>query len=564
MSDQQNLILAIAISVAIIVGFQYFYPSKVERDQARQQEISEEAPAAPGEAAGVSSPDSTVPKAPTAGAAPEAERPRPAQPSTAQLTAVPRVKIESPRLQGSISLTGGRLDDLTLVDYRQTTEPDSAEIALFLPTGSASPYFAEFGWIAQDGVVKVPGPETPWRADSRELTPERPVTLTWDNGQGLRFVRTYALDYNYMFTVTQRVENRGKDPVTLYPYGLVSRTGTPKTLGFFILHEGPLGVFNGTLEEKDYDDLQDAGAITQSTRGGWIGITDKYWLAALAPDQKQKVETRFLHTLAGDTDKYQVDYRGEGRILAPGANTENASYLFAGAKEVKLLDAYAKDLGIELFDRAIDFGLFYFITKPIFYALAFFNEHLGNFGLAILLLTVMIKAAFFPLANKSYKAMGKMKKLQPQMMKLRDRFKEDRARMNQEIMALYKREKTNPASGCLPMVIQIPVFFALYKVLFVTIEMRHAPFFGWIEDLSARDPTSVFNLFGLLPFTLPDFLMLGAWPLIMGLSMFLQMRLNPQPADPIQAKIFMFMPIMFTFILAPFPAGLVIYWAWNN
>ncbi len=390
------------------------------------------------------------------------------------------------------------------------------------------------------------------------------MTLSWDNGQGLKFFRTYSLDENFMFRITQRVQNRGSTAVTLFPYGLISRTGTPETLGFYILHEGPIGVLQDQLVEVDYDDLQDAKVIKDTSTGGWIGITDKYWLAALAPDPKEKVTTRFVHSLAGKADKYQTDTLGVARNLAPGANITVESHLFAGAKEVKLLDSYSETLGIKRFDLAVDFGWFYFLTKPFFYALDFFNNHLGNFGLAILLFTVIIKIIFFPLANKSYRAMSAMKKLQPKMEKLRAQFKDDRAKLNQEMMLLYKREKVNPASGCLPIVIQIPVFFALYKVLYVSIEMRHTPFYGWIHDLSAPDPTSVFNLFGMIPFTPPDFLMIGAWPLIMGVSMFLQMKLNPAPADPIQAKIFMFMPIFFTILLAPFPAGLVIYWAWNN
>ncbi len=595
MSDQRNLILAIVLSVAIIVGFQYFYDiPRTERERARQQEISQEAPGPtqapprtgvlPAPAADVQIPSAAIIDQPAQSTVPTRE---------SIMDASPRIKLLSHRVRGSFRLRGGRIDDLTLVDYRETPDPDSDQITLLSPSGASHPYFAQFGWVVSDREIAVPGSETVWQASRNELAPGRPATVTWDNGEGLHFTQVIAVDNNYMFTVTQRVRNTGTKPVTLYPYGLVSRTGTPEILGFFILHEGLLGVFNGTLEEIDYDDLQDEetgkfdeqcskfspnlvqpppkqeqGTIENCSKGGWIGITDKYWLTALIPDQKSEVRTRFKHFLGNDKDIYQVDYRGAWQTVAPGRSVEVTGRLFAGAKEVKLLDAFTKDPGIQLFDRAVDWGWFWFITKPIFYALDFFNERLGNFGLAILLLTVLIKAAFFPLANKSYRAMSKMKKLQPEMVKLRERFKDDRTRMNQEIMALYKREKANPASGCMPMVIQIPVFFALYKVLFVTIEMRHAPFYGWITDLSARDPTSVFNLFGLLPFApsdfLPDFLALGAWPLIMGASMFLQMKLNPQPADPVQAKIFLFMPIVFTFILAPFPAGLVIYWAWNN
>ena len=594
MSDQRNTLLAIVLAVAILFAFQTFYVNpKEEKEKARQQALSEQAgpqggePSAPtperrpGEPA-TSAPIPTAPSTPRRfGTAPEAPGPgETARARAEQLRSTPRVTIDSSRLNGSISLTGGRVDDLTLADYRQTTDPESGQIRLFSPPGSDFPYFVQFGWAPSEPNIKVPGPDTPWRADIKTLTPSRPVTLSWDNGEGIRFSRIYALDEYYMFSVTQRVENRTNSPLTLYPYGFISRTGTPETLGYFILHEGPLGVFNGTLKEFDYDDLRDSGKIVQDTQGGWIGITDKYWLAALVPDQTQNVETRFVHSATKNIDKYQVDYRGPGLTVSPGASAEVQNHFFAGAKEVKLLDAYAdyefagyplgledpdlRQLKVERLDLAIDFGWYFFLTKPFFYALAYFHELLGNFGLAILLLTVIVKILFFPLANKSYRAMGKMKKLQPEMVKIKERFKDDRTAMNTAMMELYKREKANPASGCAPMIIQIPVFFSLYKVLFVSIEMRHAPFYGWVNDLSARDPTTIFNLFGLIPFTPPEFLMLGAWPLIMGVSMFLQMKLNPQPADPIQAKIFMFMPIMFTILLAPFPAGLVIYWAWNN
>ena len=372
-----------------------------------------------------------------------------------------------------------------------------------------------------------------------------------------------------MFKVTQRVTNRGERSVALRPYGLISRTDTPDVFGFWILHEGLLGVFGETLKEVDYDDVSDAddGKIAQTSVGGWIGITDKYWLAALIPDQKASIASRFVHTLQDRRDKYQVDTLGDQQIVQPGETIEVSERLFAGAKEVRLLDAYEEDLGIVNFDLAVDFGWFYFLTKPIFYVLEYFNRMIGNFGVAILLLTVLIKIAFFPLANKSYRAMSRLKKLQPEMMKIRDRFKEDRQRQNQEMMALYKKENANPVSGCFPILIQIPVFFALYKVLFVSIEMRHAPFFGWIQDLSAPDPLGILTAFGLIEWSIPEILQIaniGIWPLIMGGTMYLQQKLNPQPADPTQAKIFLMLPIVFTFMLGQFPAGLVIYWAWNN
>ena len=420
-----------------------------------------------------------------------------------------------------------------------------------------------------DSDVATPTPETVWQSATATMEADRPVTLSWNNGAGLAFAQQITLDSDYMFTVTQRVTNRGARSVGLRPYGLISRTGTPDTLGFWILHEGLLGVFGDTLKEVDYDDVsdEDGGKIEQDSTGGWIGITDKYWLAALVPDQKTAIASRFVHTLQNDTDKYQVDVLGPQLVVQPGATVEVTKRLFAGAKEVRLLDSYEEKLGIVNFDLAVDFGWFYFLTKPIFYVLEYFNRLLGNFGVAILLLTVLIKIAFFPLANKSYRAMSRLKKLQPQMMEIRDRFKEDRQRQNQEMMALYKKENANPVSGCFPILIQIPVFFALYKVLFVSIEMRHAPFFGWIQDLSAPDPLGILTAFGLIEWSIPDLLQIaniGIWPLIMGGTMYLQQKLNPQPADPTQAKIFLMLPIVFTFMLGQFPAGLVIYWAWNN
>jgi YidC/Oxa1 family membrane protein insertase len=468
-----------------------------------------------------------------------------------------------------MALTGARIDDLSLKKYRETLDPKSPLVELFHPVGTAKPYYAEFGWLPADKTVKAPNRNTLWAASAQALSPGNPVTLTWDNGDGLLFEKVIELDDKYMFTVTQRVKNTGDTAVALAPYGLVSRTGTPDILDFYILHEGLIGVIDGTLQEIDYDDLTDSdgGPKRFTTTGGWLGITDKYWLAAIIPDQKSTVNVSFNSGQSNNITKYQSDYLMESRALPAGGTIEVSNKLFAGAKQVPLLDDYETLYGIPRFDLAVDFGWFYFLTKPIFYALLWFEKYLGNVGLAILALTVVIKLLFFPLANKSYKAMSKMKALQPKMQNLKERYGEDRQRMNQELMALYKKEGVNPAAGCLPMVVQIPVFFALYKVLFVTIEMRQAPFYGWIHDLSAKDPLGLLTVFGLVEWNIPpvlDVVNIGLWPLIMGLTMFLQQKLNPQPTDPIQAKIFLFMPIMFTFILAPFPAGLVIYWAWNN
>ncbi|TWA90795.1 protein translocase subunit yidC [Azospirillum brasilense] len=560
MTDQRNLILAIALSIAILLGFQYFYDGpRVKQQQAAQQAAQTEQSVAPGAATAPGAAPGSVPGT----AAPATVRDR-AGLLAEQMAAGTRVKINTPSLHGSVNLVGGRIDDLTLADYRVTPDPKSPEIVLLAPAGTPEAYYAEFGWVPEDKSQPVPGADTRWTAAGTALTPDQPLTLTWDNGKGLVFERTIAVDQNFMFTITQKVRNTGSAPVSLLPYSLVSRAGTPHTDGYYILHEGPLGVFDGKLNEHKYDDLRKAGTVSAQSTGGWIGITDKYWLVSLVPDQKAPMTARFVHSAPGGTDRYQVDTLGKAVEVAPGATIELTDRLFAGAKQVRLLDEYSDKLGIANFDLAIDFGWFYFLTKPFFYGLDLLGRLFGNFGIAILVFTVIVKAAFFPLANKSYHAMAKMKKLQPKMMELRDRFGDDKVRLNQEMMALYKREKVSPVSGCLPILIQIPVFFALYKVLFVTIEMRHAPFFGWIHDLSAPDPTTIFNLFGLIPWQPPHLLMLGLWPIIMGITMYFQQKLNPAPPDPVQQKVFQFLPIIFTFMLASFPAGLVIYWAWNN
>ncbi|KAF0224209.1 MAG: preprotein translocase subunit [Rhodospirillaceae bacterium] len=557
MNDQRNLFLAIALSVLILFGFQWLFPSKTPVPESTPATTAAGTPPVP--AGG----ESVVP-APTQTAAQMAVKSR----SDALATAK-RIRINTPTLHGSLSVTGARLDDLTLAGYHETADPTSKEIELLSPTGATHPYHAEFGWVPVDAAVKTPGPDTQWSvAQGNEVSPGNIVVLNWDNGDGLRFVRTVGVDENYMFQIAQRVENYGTKPVTLHPFGLISRTGTPKTQGMYILHEGPLGVFDGTLKEHKYDDLKKLSTERTKTTGGWIGITDKYWLTALVPDQKEELTGRFVHQRADNDDRYQVDFTGAAKVVAPGAAAETTFHLFAGAKLVSLLDHYTEKFGVERFDLAIDFGWFYFLTKPFFYLLRMMNSGLGNMGLAILALTVLIKGIMFPLANKSYASMSKMKLLQPQVKALQERFGDDKVRLQQEMMALYKKEKVNPVSGCLPILIQIPVFFALYKVLFVAIEMRHAPFYGWIKDLSAQDPTTIMNLFGLIPWDpalyLPAFLHIGVWPLIMGATMWLQQKLNPQPVDPVQAKMMMFLPVVFTFMLGQFAAGLVIYWAWSN
>jgi len=477
-----------------------------------------------------------------------------------------RIAIETESLKGSFELKGLRIDDLTLLKYRETLDPGSNNIILLSPRGSKSPYYSEVGWLSADSSLLLPSEKTLWLKESKypTLTSQNPVILKWNNGEGIEFRRTISLDSDYMFTIFDEVENKSGKEISLYPYGTIARINTPDVLGFFILHEGPLGVFNDTLKEFDYSDLKKDKIQKLDSRGGWSGFTDKYWLTSLAHEESKDIVTSFRY-LEKQRDHYQSDFITSKPLIIPNGESKGSkTYFFAGAKEVELLDRYSIDLGISRFDLAIDFGWFYFLTKPLFYGLIWLRDILGNFGLAILGLTVALRLLLFPLANKQFKAMTKLKKLQPEMKNLQERYGDDRAKLNQELMELYKREKANPAAGCLPILVQIPIFFALYKVLFVTIEMRQAPFYGWIGDMSAYDPTSIFNLFGLLPYEVPSFLVLGAWPIIMGITMWLQQRLNPAPTDPLQAKIMSFLPIIFTVMLARFPAGLVIYWAWSN
>ena len=475
----------------------------------------------------------------------------------------PRIKVQSGELHGSIALKGARFDDLTLADYHETVDTQSPEVTLLSPARSAMPYFAELGWLPVGSNIIAPTTDTVWQSADDTLTPENPVILYWDSPQGVRFEMEIAIDTHFMFTVTQRVINRSGETVSVAPYGLVNRAYVQPEHSYYILHEGPVGLKDDALYEVDYKDLQEDGPQIVESTYGWAGITDKYWLTALVPD-KGRFKLTFQHYKQAEQDRFQTDILGDTQKLAPGGDASTTVRLFLGAKEVWLLDKYSEDYSIPLFDRAVDFGMLYFLTKPIFLMLDYFYSLLGNFGLAILLLTVVIKLLLFPLANKSYSSMSAMKELMPKMQELRETHKDDRVQMNQEVIALYKREGVNPASGCLPMLIQIPVFFSLYKVLFVTIEMRHAPFFGWIEDLSAKDPTNFFTVFGLIPWDPPSFLHIGALPLLLTLTMIVQQRLNPKPADPAQAMMMQYLPYVFLFVFANFPAGLVIYWTWNN
>ncbi len=565
-SENRNTILAIVLSLIVLLGWQYFVAApQLERQQAELQAQQEAAQKA---ATGTTNPDAPQPTGSQGAntAAPAAGQQAAFANRDTALAASQRVTIDTPSLEGSLNLKGGRLDDIRLKDYHETVDKSSPTIVLFSPSGSPKPYYADYGWVGDPGSnIALPGPDTIWSIDGEtSLTPSTPVTLSWDNGAGLTFKRTFSVDDNYMFTVNQAVENTGADAVTLYPYGLIARKGMPETKGIYILHEGLLGVFGAEgLKEVDYDDLMEESSIRPAkVDQGWLGITDKYWAATLIPTPGQEFQPGFSHSAT--TDVFQADYLGNGVTIAGGSTGESSSYLFAGAKETKVLDGYEEALGIERFELLIDWGWFYFLTKPMFFAIDWFFHLFGNFGVAILVVTVIVKLIFFPLANKSYVSMSKMKLVQPQMTEIREKYSDDRQKQQQALMELYKKEKINPLAGCLPILVQIPVFFALYKVLYVTIEMRHAPFFGWIQDLSAPDPTTIFNLFGLIPWDPPQMLMLGVWPLIMGITMFIQMKMNPAPPDPTQQMIFTWMPVIFTFMLASFPAGLVIYWAWNN
>ncbi|HEX5517748.1 MAG TPA: membrane protein insertase YidC [Pseudolabrys sp.] len=579
MTDNKNTILAIVLSALVLLGWQYFFA--VPQEKARQEQLQ-----AQQQKQNVPTPDqpkSAQPQAqsqvPGQAAAPSSAAPGDRR---AALATSPRVPIATDTLQGTIALKGGRIDDLALLKFRETVDPKSPPIVLLSPSGTGDPFYAEFGWTGAAGTnVKLPTSETVWKqVGSGGLGVGRPVTLTYDNGEGLQFRRTIAVDDKYLFTIKDDVSNKGENPVTLFPYALISRHGIPPTAGYYVLHEGLIGVLGESgLQEFTYKNIEDKKSVSWDVTNGWLGITDKYWAATLLPDTSARLKARFSTSMLGTVRTFQTDYLLDAQTIGPGATGSANARLFAGAKEVSIvginfpfvgIGGYNNALGLNHFDLLIDWGWFYFITKPMFLAMDFFFRLLGNFGLAILMVTVLVKIVFFPLANKSYASMAKMKAVQPQMMALRERYADDKAKQQQELMELYKREKINPLAGCLPIAIQIPVFFSLYKVLFVTIEMRHAPFFGWIHDLSAQDPTNMFNLFGLIPVdptVLPligPFLHLGIWPIIMGITMWVQMKLNPAPPDPTQAMIFNWMPLIFTFMLANFPAGLVIYWAWNN
>lgn len=541
--DVKRLIVAITLATAVMFSWQYFYERpRLAVKRAEQAVVAAEK-------------QKEEEKAHALAVAHEKQ--------VLTATAGPRVTIRSGALHGSLALTGARLDELTLANYRESPHDDAPEVKLLARSGTKDAYFIETG-VLSDGGVRVPDATSQWQADRTVLTPETPVTLRWSNGAGLAFEKKISLDDQFMFTVETTVRNTGSAAVTLYPYGLISRNYADTDKHNFIMHEGPLGAFNEVLEDVTYKSLREDGAKKFDAAKGWLGVTDKYWLTAIIPDKSLTFDAEFKHFKRGDSAAYQANLRGEAVEIAPGSSTSVTMRVFAGAKVVNTLDAYRTKFEIPLFDRAVDFGLLYFLTRPIFGLLSMFNGMVGNFGIAILLLTVLIKALLFPLASKSMYSMARMKQLMPKMTEIKERYGNDKMRMNQEIMGLYKREKVNPASGCLPILLQIPVFFALYKVLYVTIEMRHAPFFGWIHDLSAVDPTNIFTLFGIIPWSPPSFMHIGILPLVMCATMVIQQRLSPKPTDEVQAMVMNIMPYMFLFLFASFPAGLVIYWTWNN
>ena len=560
-NENRNLLIAALLSAVVLFGWEYLVAGpQAEKERARQVLLHHEHPEAKSQAA---------PNAPSSQPAGAGSLSR----TDALKTGGARVDIDTPSLDGSLLLKGARFDDLRLKKYHETTDPKSSEIVLFSPENTGYPYYAVFGWVAPPGSgIKTPDDSSVWAlASGTTLTPTSPVTLTWDNGQGLVFTRTISVDKNYMFDVRDRVANTGHARVTLYPYAYVARDGVPTTQHFWALHEGYVGVADGAVKYANYDDFKNNEPPQAfSSTGGWFGITDKYWMATVIPPQAAHLDGEFRASPFGASKAYQANYRLSGQNVAPGATVTVDQRLFAGAKVDRLLRAYEDKQDVPKFHYAIDWGWFSFFTQPIFWALDHLSQYM-NMGLAIMLLTVLIKLLFFPLANASYRSMSRMKMLQPEMERIKTRFKDDQAQQQQAIMELYKREKINPVSGCLPMLIQIPVFFSLYKVLLGTIEMRQAPFFGWIHDLSAPDPTSLLNLFGLLPFNphavLPQFLMflsVGIWPILMGCTQWFQMKLNPPAPDPVQQRMYAFMPLIFTFMLASLPAGLVIYWTWNN
>ena len=556
MNEQRNLYLAIGISIAIIIFFQILIPTQpIETPPLNEEETLEPATSIDGKSK---------------------QFVEEIKSKEDVLNTTKRVSFKNSSIEGSINLTGGIIDDLILSKYKTSLAPDSENIQLLLPDGTANPYYIETGWKElKETTIDLPNLDTEWQSDSLNLTPTNPVSLTWTNKQNITFKLNYTIDDEYMFSVTQEIINNSNKTVEVFPYRLIKRINTPDTINFFILHEGLISLLNDELLEKNYDDMaEDCSSSLQTkksfcdntSKGGWLGFTDKYWMSALIPDAEQSINVNYRHSNNG-RDNYRAGYVGQIYEIKPNNNLTYSGKLFVGAKKLDILSSYDEKLSITRFTDAIDWGWFSFLTKPVSYAINWFFGYAGNFGLAIIAFTILMRLILFPLAQASFKSMAKMKKLQPDMQRLKETYPNDRQKMQQELMALYKREGANPVAGCLPILVQIPIFFSLYKVLFVTIEMYHAPFYGWIHDLSAPDPLGLMTLFGIIPWNVPPLLSIidiGILPIFMGFTMWLQQKLNPAPADPTQARIFAILPFVFTFVLAGFAAGLVLYWSVNN
>ena len=544
MSDHRNMILAIVLSAIVLFGWSFISDRYLPTAQEPSTRFVE------GKQVPIPQPD----------ADPTADAPAPVRDRRVVLATTPRVAIETPRLRGSINLRGARIDDLVLTDYRQSLAPDSPFIRLLSPSGAPEAYFASFGWTGEG--LALPSAETVWTASGTTLSPGNPVALSWDNGQGQRFDIRLSVDDAYMFTANQTVTNTGSGAVAARPYALISRAEPSEDPDSWTMHVGPIGVFNDAANyDWSYEDIAEEGDQSFSTTGGWLGFSDKYWLTALVPSQSAEVAAAFRR---GANGGFQANFTTAPNIVAPGKAATHESRLFAGAKEVELLDHYEDDLGVTRFDKAIDWGWFEWFMKPIFALLNWLFEVIGNFGVAIICLTFIVRGLMFPIAQKQFKSMAAMRVVQPKMKALQERHKDDKPRLQQEMLKLYQEEKVNPMAGCLPILLQIPIFYALYKVLMLAVEMRHEPFILWIKDLSAPDPLTPVNLFGFLDFTPPAFLALGILPILLGITMWLQFKLNPQPMDPVQKQVFSIMPWVFMFIMAPFAAGLQLYWTVSN
>ncbi len=537
--ETRNIIAAISLSAAVILLYTLFFaPPPVTQDSIAEKNKTEQSSDAPS----LDQKENIT----------EISREQ-------ALSESERIQFENQSIIGSISLKGAAIDDLTFKEYNVVLNGDE-KVNLLAPRNAKEGYLIESGFITTDKNVKIPNSNSIWSVSgNKKLTAESPIKLTWMNDQGITFEKEISIDDKFLFTVKQRVINSTNNKYDFYSYGQIIRNEAPEITNFYILHEGLVATLDDELIEEDYDDIEEK-KFTRTAQKGWLGIGDKYWITSLIPPKGKEFKTTFDYK-----NKFRANFVAtEPLELNSNSSIEDKMQIIVAAKRVDVIDGYAESLKIDKFDLTIDWGFLYFITKPLFFGIDYFFKLLGNYGLAIIAITICIRLAFFPLANFSFRSMAKMKALTPEMTRLKELHKDDKMKLQQAMMALYKKEKVNPMSGCLPILVQIPVFFALYKVLFVTIEMRHMPFYGWIQDLSERDPTSLFNLFGLLPYDVPSFLMIGAWPIAMGISMFVQMKLNPAPTDPMQAKIFMFFPLFLTIILAPFPAGLVIYWTVNN